>query len=99
MTERPIKVDLVWSIAEAIGVDAPRMSTGSTEPKAIFLLVNEGLGLGLSTKLTKPELARGIVELAGFTWPAAAESRGGTVTAEGLLQVLRAVEFLTNSDP
>lgn len=97
--KEPIKVDLVWSIAQAIGVEPPRMSTGSTEPKEIFLLVNDTLALGLSTKLTKPEMAKGIVELAGFSWPITAESRGGTVTAEGLLQVLRAVEFFTARNP
>jgi len=88
-----LKSDLVWAIAETIGVDTPHMSTGSTEPKEIFLLVNDSLGLGLDTKMTKPEIARAIVELSGCTWPATAESRGGTVTADGLRAVLHAVQF------
>ena len=71
------------------------MSTGSTEPKEIFLLVNDVLGLGLSETLTKPELARAITEAAGLNWSATAESRGGTVTADGLSHVLRAVQFFT----
>lgn len=95
----PAKEELVKAIAIGLGVDPPRMSTGSTEPKAIFLLVNEVLGLRLSTKLTKPELARCIVELSGSTWLTTAESRGGTVTAEGLNQVLKAVEFFTSQGP
>jgi hypothetical protein len=69
------------------------MSTGSTEPKAIFLLTNEVLGLGISISLTKPEMARRIVESAGFTWSPTSESRGGTVTGEGLQRVLEAILF------
>jgi hypothetical protein len=93
------KENLVQAIASRLGADSPHMSTGSTEPKEIFLLVNEGLGLGLSSSLTKPEMAKAIVELAGMTWTATAESRGGTVTAEGLNQVLQAVEFFLAADP
>jgi hypothetical protein len=44
------------------------MSTGSTEPKLIFTLVNSDLGLGLSNRLGKAELAAGIAEAAGFVW-------------------------------
>jgi len=91
----PLKSDLVWIIAETIGVDPPRMSTGSTVPKEIFLLVNDSLGLGLDPRMTKPEMAKSIVELSGCAWPATAESRGGTVTADGLRAVLRAVQFFT----
>lgn len=87
------KSDLVAAIATELGVEPPRMSTGSTEPKEIFLLVNEVLGLGLPTGLTKPELARGIVESSGEVWTATCESRGGTVTAEGIQRVLDAVRF------
>ena len=96
MKSQTSKEDLVKAIANTLGTKSPRMSTGSTEPKEIFLLVNEALGLGLSSDLTKPELAKGIVESAGFVWPATAESRGGTVTREGLDQVLRAVKFFTS---
>lgn len=90
---RAQKVELVAAIASALGVDTPKMSTGSTEPKEIFLLANEVLGLGLSTNLTKPELARGIVESSGAVWTATCESRGGTVTAEGIERVLAAVRL------
>ncbi len=89
------KADVVQEIAEALGVAAPPMSTGSTEPKTIFLLVNESLGLGISAKKTKPELARAIVEASGEVWGATYESRGGTVTVEGLLAVRRAVRFFS----
>jgi hypothetical protein len=43
--------------------------------------------------LTKPELARGIVEASGGVWTATCESRGGTVTAEGIERALAAVRF------
>jgi len=99
VTRQLLKIDLIWEIANSLGAEPPRMSTGSTEPKEIFLLVNDSLGLGLSTDLTKPEMAKGIVELAGLTWPATAESRGGTVTTDGLRQVLRAVQFFTAESP
>jgi hypothetical protein len=87
------KAQLVDTIAAELGVETPRMSTGSTEPKEIFLLVNDVLGLGLSSRLTKPELARAIVEASGEVWTATCESRGGTVTAEGIHKVLQAVRF------
>ncbi len=80
-------------IAEKVGFRAPRMSTGSTESRDLFVRVNAYLGLGLSTTLTKPEMARAIVEASGATWGADCESRGGTVTRVGLLKVLESVEF------
>ena len=87
------KKDLITEIAVLIGVDAPPMSTGSTEPRRIFELVNEQLGLGIEMDLPKPELARGIVERAGFVWSPECESRGSTVTLNGLQLVLEAVHF------
>lgn len=87
------KVDIVVEIANRIGVAAPRMSTGSTEPREIFVLVNERLGLGVDPGVGKPELARAIVESSGAAWHPDFESRGATVTKPGLLAVLRSVEF------
>ena len=89
------KEELVQTIALRLKTPSPRMSTGSTEPREIFDLVNEMLGLGLDVErhLTKPELARAIVEAAGFQWLPDYESRGGTVTRRGLTAVLRAVDL------
>lgn len=70
------------------------MSTGSTEPRAIFDLVNDRLGLGLPKTLTKPEMAKGIVECTGNRWHPEFESRGATVTRSGLEAVRDAVVFL-----
>ena len=70
------------------------MSTGSTEPKEILVAVDDAFGLSLSCdQMTKPELAAKIVESAGFPWTPSCESRGGTITREGLSMVLLATEF------
>jgi hypothetical protein len=87
------KVDIVIEIAHRIHVDPPGMSTGSSEPRAIFELVNDRLGLGADRRLRKPELARAIVEASGAAWQPDFESRGARVTKPGLLAVLTAVEF------
>lgn len=87
------KVDIVAEIAHELGITPPPMSTGSTEPRAIFVLVNDRLGLGLDDQLGKPALARGIVEASGHTWHPDFESRGATVTKPGLIAVLEAVRF------
>ena len=87
------KSDIVREIADLLGVAPPAMSTGSTEPRALFTLVNDQLGLGLDNALSKPDLARAIVEASGDKWSPDFESRGATVTKSGLLTVLRAVHF------
>jgi hypothetical protein len=93
---RPLtKAELVAEIAAALDVPAPPMSTGSTEPKEIFLLASDLLGLDLPYRTAKPQLARRIAESAGVPWTVACESRGSTVTAEGLQRVLVAVRYLT----
>ena len=87
------KVDIVHQLALEIGVPPPPMSSGSTEPRIIFVLVNDRLGLGIDERLGKPDLARGIVEASGQNWHPDYESRGATVTKSGLLAVLDAVRY------
>ena len=96
MIERRSKEEIVGEIAALIAAVPPKMSTGSTEPREIFELVNETLGLRVQRHktLTKPELARAIVLSAGFAWEPDFESRGGTVTWDGLNAVLGAVQML-----
>lgn len=89
------KKDVVGEIAVVLGQETPRMSTGSTEPRAIFDLVNQELALGLPPGLTKPQIAQAIVESTGEVWAPDFESRGGTVTLKGLLAVREAVRFYT----
>ena len=92
--KRPMRKDeIVHAIADLLGVPAPPMSTGSTEPKLVFELVNDRLGLGLDVGLGKTDLARGIVESSGAPWHPDYESRGATVTKSGLAAVLDAVHF------
>lgn len=90
---RETKVDVVVQIATLVGFSPPKMSTGSTEPRELFTRVNESLGLGLSSSLGKPEMARGITEAAGIPWTPDCESRGATVTLEGLRRVHAATAF------
>jgi len=89
------KIDVVHDISAMIGISAPHMSTGSTEPRDLFDAVNLALGLGLEQTLTKPEMARAIVEASGENWLGSYESRGGTVTLEGLEAVFDAVRLFT----
>ena len=98
---RKKKAELVAELASLIGLpETPKMSTGSTEPKEIFIAVNEALGLGFETdSLTKPEIARRIVTSAGMAWGPHCESRGGTVTRDGIRQVVEAVEFFLDVTP
>ena len=88
------KEDLVRQIAELLGVPAPPMSTGSTEPRSISDIWADTLGIPVEAHLTKPEVAQRIVESTGATWNADYESRGGTVTKRGLTAVRDAVGFL-----
>jgi len=87
------KIDIVYELAHEIGVPPPPMSTGSTEPRIIFVLINERLGLGIDERLGKSDLARSIVEASGERWHPDYESRGATVTKSGLLAVLDAVRY------
>jgi hypothetical protein len=94
---RRLKVDIVAEIAGYIGIEVPHMSTGSTEPRALFDAVNVELGLGISDDLTKPQMAQAVVEAAGFVWKGTHESNGGTVTTAGLIAVEEAVALLTGN--
>jgi hypothetical protein len=87
------KEAIVDAIAARLGIDAPRMSTGSTEPKEIFVLISDVLGLQIDSKLDKPGMAKAIVESAGYPWLPEFESRGSTITRKGLLAVQHAVDL------
>jgi hypothetical protein len=93
------KQSLLTKIAQVLGVEAPKIAPGSTVTKEIFLLVNEVLGLSLDGDLSKPELARAIVETGGHDWLPSHESEGGTITAGGLQAVLAAVETHVGAEP
>jgi hypothetical protein len=92
------KEDLILQICNLLEISNIKMSTGSTEPKELFLSINEILGLAIPKKTSKPEMAKQIVELAGGIWTTECESIGGTVTQIGLGRVRDAVSFFTNSE-
>ncbi len=101
MTGNLNKADIVAEICRRVGLrQTLPMSTGSTEPKELFLEVDKAFGLGLTTRArSKPELAAAIVTAAGFVWHPTYESRGGTVTRDGLIAVLDAVRFFKGETP
>jgi hypothetical protein len=93
VTEVKSKEDLILEIAALVGMEPPGMSTGSTGRKEIFIMVNETLGLGITSTSSKPAMARSIVEASGEVWLPSFESTGSTVTRDGLRAVLRSVYF------
>lgn len=93
---RPSKEELIADISELLGIVPLKVSTGSTEPKELFVAISDLLGLAIPCNATKPEMARQIVEFSGGDWTSSCESRGGTVTRAGLLRVRDAVVFFTS---
>lgn len=98
VTQRISKEALIQEISIMLGMPSPKVSTGSTEPKELFVLISELLGLAIPGNLQKPDMAQQIVELSGGTWSAECESTGGTVTHLGLERVRDAVSFFTRSE-
>lgn len=93
------KIQIANEITDLLRIDKVHFSTGSTEPKALFLLIVEALGLGIEPSLPKPVLARRIVESAGLAWLPDHESTGGTVTLKGLEAVKSSVEYYLSNRP
>lgn len=89
------KGEIVVAISETVGFSSPGLSTGSTEPASLFVQVIDSLGLGSPENMSKPQMAKFIVESSGQPWLPEYESSGGTVTKRGLLAVLSAVKFFT----
>ena len=94
-----LKSEVGKSITDKLGIPEVHFSTGSTEPKELFLAVADSLGIQISSVTTKPGLARTIVESSGGSWLPQFESSGSTVTLEGLLAVQSAVEFFLANRP
>lgn len=96
----PTKQEIVDLIARALGQPPRKVSSGSTEPKTVFIDVIQSLRLRVSTKLKKPALAKAIAKAAGLSWDRQCDSTsspsggGGTVTRVGLLRVLEAIVVL-----
>jgi hypothetical protein len=94
-----LKSEVAKSITDKLGIPAVHFSSGSTEPKELFLGIADSLGMDIESAKTKPGLARSIVESSGGAWLPQYESSGSTVTLEGLLAVQSAVEFFLSNRP
>ena len=93
------KTDVAKQITDLLRLEPVNFSTGSTEPKELFLQIADSLGLGIDTILPKPVLARRIVESSGQSWVPDYESTGGTVTLKGLQAVKSSVEYYLANRP
>jgi hypothetical protein len=93
------KSEIADEITDLLRLPSVHFSTGSTEPKELFLLISESLGLGIDSILPKPVMARRIVESSGQSWLADYESTGGTVTLKGLQAVKSSVEYYLANRP
>lgn len=93
------KIDIANDITNLLRTEPVHFSTGSTEPKELFILIAESLGLGISSSLSKPEMAQLIVESAGRVWLPDYESSGSTVTRKGLEAVRSSVEYYLQNRP
>ena len=94
-----LKSDVANLITSKLGLPKVHFSTGSTEPKELFLQVAHCLAIDISDVNTKPTIARRIVEVSGEIWLPNYESSGSTVTIDGLKAVHSAVEFFLSGRP
>jgi hypothetical protein len=94
-----LKSDVANMITSKLGLPEVHFSTGSTEPKELFLQVAHCLAIDISDVNTKPSIARRIVEVSGEIWLPNYESSGSTVTIDGLKAVHSAVEFFLAGRP
>ena len=93
------KEEVANQITDLLGVPKVHFSTGSTEPKELFVQIAESLGIDISEDSTKPGIAKKIVESTGELWHVEHESSGSTITLKGLKAVQSAVEFFLQSRP
>ena len=94
-----LKSDVAHLITSKLGLPDVHFSTGSTEPKELFLQIANCLAIDISDVNTKPTIARRIVEVSGEVWLPNYESSGSTVTMDGLKAVHSAVEFFLSGRP
>jgi hypothetical protein len=94
-----LKSDVAHLITKKLGLPDVLFSTGSTEPKELFLQVAHCLAIDISDVNTKPTIAQRIVEFSGEIWLPNYESSGSTVTLDGLKAVHSAVEFFLSGRP
>ena len=93
------KIEVANQITDLLGLPKVHFSTGSTEPKELFMQIADSLGIDTSHDSTKPGMAKKIVESSGESWHVDHESSGSTITLNGLIAVKSAVEFFLQSRP
>jgi hypothetical protein len=93
-----LKEQTAREITDLLKLEPVTFSTGSTEPRELFISIIETLGLTNKKNGSKPELAKLIVEFAGLSWLPEYESSGSTITGKGLSAVKSAVELFIKGD-
>ena len=94
-----LKSEVAHEITKRLGLPDVHFSTGSTEPKELFIQIAETLAIDITDINTKPKIAQKIVELSGESWHPDYESSGSTVTLSGLIAVNNAVAFFLADKP
>jgi hypothetical protein len=87
------KDEIASEITKKIGVTPVVFSRGSTEPKELLIQIALALGIQHHRSLSKPQLAKLIVEHSGLPWLDNYESNGSTITKRGMLALKEAVDF------
>ena len=94
------KQQIIDDVSMSLDIGPFLVGKGSTEPASFFIEVAKSLEIDVEDASSKPDVARLIVESAGFNWEVEYDSRGSdsgggsTVTLEGLKAVRVAVESL-----
>lgn len=91
------KDEIAEYITQKLHVENVQFSRGSTEPKELLLQIAEAIGLPISQRLSKPEIAKLIVESSGAIWHPIYESSGSTITKQGMYALKEAIDFFFGS--
>ena len=92
------KQKIIDQCCELLSLPLFPVSNGSTEPRAFFDAVAAAIGVDSGDYSKKQLLAEAIARYLGQAWDSSCDSRdsaasgGGTVTAEGLLRILRGLQ-------
>lgn len=83
------KLEAVTRLSTLAGKPPETLGPGSKERKSVLIGLSDGLGLGISAKLTKHEIAQEIATTLGVAWTSESVSTGQTITLEGLNRLLK----------
>jgi hypothetical protein len=91
------KQEIISQICNLLRIQVFSVSNGSSESREFLLRVADQIGLGpLVSDLDKPGIAKLIVESFGGTWLPSFESRGSTITKEGLKELERVISKIAD---